>query len=300
MKAISVATNYQLIFSIKDKHFSMDYLAQYYLTISIGRLSFRICCIDSVTNQCLLLEVYKLDHSLETQHISTIEQLYHNHPWLASKVWHTAILCIENQQYTLIPRPLFQEKDATSYLKLASCIDSNTVQHCAHPHLDLVVAFGVEPWLLKWFQATYDQSKRHIIHQASSLIEGILTYLQAKGLGVLPRLFVLVELEHMHITVIKASNLLYYNRFMYTDSDELLQYILIVMNTLNLDPNMLEVILGGNITPHSSAYRKARNYIANIFFIDRPICLKFQRAFKKNIITKHFDLFHAHLCQKSS
>lgn len=298
MIATSVKTSYQPILSIKDKRFSMYHLQQYYLTIGIGDTSFRICCIDQVANRCLLLEAYRLDYSSSTERISALEQLYQERPLLAASAWDTVILCIENQQYTLIPKALFQEKNTADYLKLASPIGNNTVQHFAHPQLDVVVTFAVEPYLLGWFQKTYEQARLCVMHQASSLIEGVFSYLKAERLEASPRLFVAAEAEHVHITVIKKAMLRYYNRFSYSNSDEFLQYILIVMYTLDLDPSVTKVILGGNVTKKSLAYRKACNYIPKVIFNDSPTHLKFRRAFRKSIITNYFDLLSAHLPQE--
>ena len=296
MTTTSVKTKYQPILSIKDKHFSIYHLQQYHLAFSIGNTSFRISCIDQTTSRCLLLEGYRLDYSHITERISTIRQLCQEHPFLAAKVWNAVTLCIENQQYTVIPKPLFQEKNTADYLNLAFSIGSNTVRHFVHPNLDVVVAFAIEPSLLRWFQTTYDQASFYTIHQASSLIEGVFSYLKAKRLRASPRLFILAESKYIHITVIKKANLLYYNRFSYSNSDEFLRYILIVMHTLGLDPGSSEVILGGNITKNSLAYRKARSYIRKVVFSDRPPYLKFRCAFKKSIITNYFDILSVYRC----
>lgn len=289
MAATATKVKYQPIFSIKDKRLSIDHLQQYHLAISVGNTSFRVCCIDRMTNRCLLLETYKLHHG-HIEHISAIKQICQEHPLLAVKIWSTITLCIENQQYTLIPKPLFQEKNTADYLKLASSIGSNTIKYFAHPKLDIVVAFAIDSSLLRWFQTTYDQASFYTMHQASSLIEVVFSCLKAQRLVASPRIFILAESEHVHIIVIKKESLCYYNRFPYSNSDEFLQYILIVMHTLGLDPSSSELILGGNITKDSLAYRKACSYIRKVIFSDKPTYLKFSYSFKRSIVTSYFDL----------
>ena len=299
MKATFAETNYQPLLFIQDKRFSIHRLQQYHLAISVGATSFRICCIDPTTSRCLLLAAYKLEAETITKRIKAIEQLFQELPWLAAKDWHAITLCVENQQYTLVPEPLFQEENTADYLKLATAMGSNLAKHFVHLRLGIVVAFAIDPMLLAWFQIKYAQANFCIIHQASSIIEGVWSYSKAQKVKALPRLFALTEPAHIHLTAIQQNNLLYYNRFSYSDSDEFLQYILMVIHTLGLDSHASEVTLGGSITKDSLAYRKACNYIRKVGLSNRPPYLNLSRAFReKAITTNHFDLLHAYHCQK--
>lgn len=300
MAATPVNKHYQLHLIVKDKRFSIDQLRQYHLSIWVGNNSFKVSCIERANNRCLLLMVYQLayDHAYERVH--AIEQIYHDQPLLVAGTWSGVTLCIDNQQYSLIPERLFQEKKAVDYLNFACSIGSNTVQHFVHPSLNLAVAFAVDSVLLSWFQETYSQTDLHTIHQASSLIEGVWRYMKLNELGMLPKVFAFVDPEHLHLISMQKGILLYYNRFRYTSSDELLHYILLVMRTLKLDSGFHEVILSGNITKCSLAYKKARNYIRNLTLSGRPPYVRFRRNFKKEITTAHFDLLSTHWCDQAS
>jgi hypothetical protein len=200
----------------------------------------------------------------------------------------------------LIPKAFFQEEKLAGYLSFTCPIDSAAIRHFTHSHLDIAVAFAVDPWLLNWFQAAYDQPQLHTIHQASSLIQGTWAYLRGNKLRLLPSVLVFVEVNHLHITVMQKSQLLYYNKFEYTNSDALLYYILIVMRTLKLDTNLHEVMLGGAITESTLAYSKARNYIRKLTFAKPLPYLKFRSVFTRKMTHAHLDVLSAHLCQQTS
>jgi len=246
----------------------------------------------------LLLEVYRLAHGCSYQRIQAIEQLYQDHPILADRNWSAVTLCIGNQQYTLIPEQLFQEKKIADYLDFTCPIGSNAIRHFTHASLNMTVAFAMDPQLLNWFQVTYDYAQLSTIHQASSLIQGAWTYLRNNKPSLLPKVLVFVESRHLHITVIHKSKLVYYNRFEYTSSDELLYYVLIVVRILKLDTGLHEVILGGNINKHSLAYKKACNYIRRLTLMNTLYYVKFGSAFPKKMMTAHLDVLSAHLCYK--
>jgi hypothetical protein len=103
---------------------------------------------------------------------------------------------------------------------------------------------------------------------------------------------VVAENNVMHITAMDQGKLLYYNRFVYTSSDEFLQYILIVMYTLALTPEFHPVVLAGSITKNSIAHRKIRSYIRHVSFIERPPHLQLAWNLKNDLLTNYFELLN--------
>ncbi|MEM9417346.1 MAG: DUF3822 family protein [Bacteroidota bacterium] len=291
--------SYQTLFTFRDKRFNPAALSQYHLSIYVSDTSFKVSCVNPVTGQYLLLGVYSLAYRQGQERVQALEQLYEDHPLLGAKSWATVTLCVGNQQYTLVPQQFSQAKTLPDYLALTCPIGSNTVKHFMHTSLHLTVAFAMDPLLLNWLQQTYEQAQLHTIHQASSLIEGTLAYLQGHRPSSLPRTLVFVEADHLHIIVVQSSHLLYYNRFTYTTEDEFLNYILTVMDTLGLAPNLHEVILGGSISKGSAAHRKARNYLHKLNFIDKPSYFSFRRSRTQSMLATHLDVMSTYRCHQA-
>ncbi len=296
MKSTELGEKYQTRFLVKDKRFNTAVLSQYHLSIYINDVYVKICCVNAVTKRCLLFEEYRLVHACTHQRIQAIEQLYRDHSILSAKGWATATLCISNQKYTVIPQALFQEKTSADYLSFTCPVGSDASRHFTHSALNATVVFAIDAPLLDWFKSTYKHTKLHVIHQASCLIQGIWHYLQDKGLSKSPKVIVFIEPNNLHVTVMKKGGLTYYNRFAYTDCDELLYYILIVMRTLKLDAGLHEVILVGDIHKRSPAYKKASDYIRRLTFMQTPPHIRFGRAFSKKMRSIYLDILSAHLC----
>ncbi len=288
--------NYQTLLTVKDQRFNVAALSQYHLSICINDASFKVSCVNPTTTQCLFLEAYSLAYGRCQQRVQAIEQLYQDHRLLASGNWSAVTLCISNQQYSLIPKQLFLESKLVDYLDFTCPIGSNTIKHFTHSSLNLTVAFAMDPLLINWFQTNYEPTQLNILPQASSLIEGALSYLRSSRPSLLPKVLVFGEANYLHIIIIQKSNLLYYNRFAYTSSDKFLSYILIVMHALKLDPSLHEVILGGSISKGSIAYRQARNHIRKLTFIGTPPYLKFRSIFNREMWTTHWDVLSTYLC----
>ena len=287
---------YQRFFIFTDKRFDVAALPQYHLSIYINNQYIKVGCVNPTTKQCLFIEQYKLAHQYANQRIQAMGQLYQDHPILGRQGWSAVTLCVGNQQYTLVPQSLFQEKQITDYLYCTCPIGSNVARHFTHVSFGTTVAFAIDPLLLNWFQATYKNTQLHTIHQASSLIQGTWTYVKSKKSSALPKVTVFVEPSNLHITVIQENKLVYYNRFAYTTCDELLYYILIVMHTLQLDTSSHEVILGGHIRKRSSAYRKVRHYIRRVTLMGKLPYLKFSKNFPPKVMTTYLDVLSMHLC----
>ncbi|MEL6606728.1 MAG: DUF3822 family protein [Bacteroidota bacterium] len=288
--------SYQPLLAVKDRSFNTAALSQYHLSIHVHDTSFKISCVNPITTQCLFLETYNLPDGTMQQQVDAIATIYEDNLLLGAGDWSTVTLCNGSQQYTLIPQDFFQETTAADYLKFACPIGTNTVRYFTHSSINLAVAFAVEPLLLNWFEKTYEHTQLQTIHQASSLIEATLTYLQGENASLLPQIIVFVGPNHLHIVIVQKDKLLYYNRFVYTSSDEFLYYILSVMSALQLDPSFHEVILAGSIGKGSVAYRKARRYIRKLSIIDKPPYLKGRRAFSRSILVTHLDVLSTHLC----
>mmetsp|Transcript_4364 Transcript_4364/g.9878 ORF Transcript_4364/g.9878 Transcript_4364/m.9878 type:complete len:302 (+) Transcript_4364:6029-6934(+) len=298
MEHPSSVKQYQLLFSCKEKKLNVTDLTQYHLSIHISDTYFKVCCVHIVTTQCLLIEAYTLVSACSDQRVHAIQQLYQDHPLLAASSWSAVTLCIDNQQYTLLPSVFMQAEKLTDYLSFTCLTGANMIKHCTHTPLNMTVAFVIEPYLFHWFQKVYKHTTLHTIHQASSLIQGMYTYLSDRSSHLCPQVFVFVTSNYLHITVMKRSQLLYYNRFRYTSNDALLRYILIVLRTLKLDTSLQEVILGGNITKNSPAYIKVRQYLYTPILTRVLPYLGSRKTVSKKLMHAHLDILSAHLCSK--
>jgi hypothetical protein len=289
---------YQCLLAVQEKNLNVTTLSQCHLSVHVSGTCFKVSCVNRTTTQCMLLEVYRLAYGSSHRRVRSIEQLYQDHPLLVANHWSTVTLCIDNQQYTLIPKQLFQEKDSADYLGLACSIGTSEVRHFTHASLNVTVAFAIDPWLINWLQTTYPQARLYTIHQANTLIKSTYTYFRCTQSNTLPRVLVFIEESYLHITVMEKSMLYYYNRFQYAHSDEWLRYILIVMHTLKLDTSLHEVILGGKITKDSRAYKKARNYIRKVTLMGKLPYLESRSIFSKEIIVNHLDVLSTYLCHQ--
>lgn len=277
---------YQALFRVQDKSFRMHKLPQYALVVSIGSYYVRIACISELEKRCLALEVYQRTTPASPQ------KIFGHHILLSTPGWRQAVAYIENQEYTLVPTALFKEASKTDYLQAAIGMVSGKVAHCTHIALGLTVIFTVPSQLMDGLAIV---GPYQFVHQANGMIATCLAYAKGrkKKIKEKPIVFVYIQPGHVHITATKQESLLYYNRFAYTTSTMLLQYILMVMSALSLNPAADEVILMGTIAQGSLTYKMIQQYIRFISVITLPVeGLHYGWGFKKDFIRQHLDLLN--------
>lgn len=285
---------YQPVSTFQDKRFNIYQLSHYILLLSIGDDRLRIACIEYGTNRCLLLQTYQIKRDTASSPLLVVvQQLFREHPFVGTVGWKKVIVIFENEQYTLLPTHLYQDKYAAHYLKLAVGIGQQDVR-CYHYDNDLgvTVVFAIETALVDWLKNGYQSKEFYVIHQASALVTSTHFYLNTKKLVAEATVLVVAEDNVMHITVMDQAKLLYYNRFEYNSSDEFLQYILIVMYTVALKPSFHQVILAGSITKNSVAHKKIRSYIRHVSFIEKLPHIQLIWWCRKALLTNYFELLN--------
>jgi hypothetical protein len=294
MTTDSLTYQFQPKLSFQDRQFNRAKLQHYHLAIAVDNHNLRICGLELLSNKCLFIEAYTLYVSNTLQ---AIQAIWKNHSFLNNPSWNQVTLSIANQQYTLIPQPLFQPTATDLYLKLATNVSHDEALYYTHTNLGIIVAFAIEPQLLAWFQKTYPENQLLIIHQANTLIAGNSIYYHAKNLKRELQFFLHIETNNIHITVLSENQLFYYNKFLYQDSDEVLRYLLLVMHTLQQDPKQQEVLVSGNMVKNSLVYRQCKNYIRQVKLTTACQPFKLGWMVDKAILRHHFDLLHSYSCR---
>ena len=290
--------NYRLVRRIKDESkFKVEQLEQYALALQVSYADFKFCISEVNSNQCLLLEHYKIDGvDTTSQLINALENIYEEHHLLTAGFWKSVKIVIKNQQFTFIPNSLFDKKEKTSYLinNVHVNTDTQDVHYYKQIKFNAVTVFAVEKALTAWFDSVYPTLSIQIAHQASVLTEGILHY---KDHTHLKTMFMLLDGEHVNIGVAENRKLLYHNRFQYKTNADLVRYTTMVLNEMKMDPDNAKVLVWGSVDSESSSFKELYKYIRNISFGGKPGFMKFSYMFDEAPDQQYFDLYSTVVCE---
>ena len=291
----STAIGYKLIKKIKDDRFDEDNIHQYDLLVQLSVRDFQIGIVDCSDGRVLFFEDYVLgDLSSQQELLTLFQTLFESHPVLQAGFWNSVKVSIKNSKFVQVPNSLFVEEAASEYLKFNANIDQEKedVLFCYNEKIDAVTIFAVQKDLLTWLKRIYSNTKIHLIHQSSSLIEGVL---QIVGQSQKSRLYIYVDRFKLHILSIENSKLIYYNQFAIKQFSDYVKYMMLVMKGLGMDQQTCEVVLWGYISQNSPHYQEFVKYIRNVTFGSRPEGLKFGYIFDEVQDHHFFDLFSIQL-----
>lgn len=292
---MSVATRHKLIKKIKDEKFDEEKLQRYTLLVQIGAKDIQTAVIDSDDDRLIFFEDYVLSdvNSVVDLH-AALKQLFESHELLSAGFWKEVKLSIKNNKFVQVPAPLFLEEAAAEYLSFNAVVDAERekVCFCRNSQSDAVTVYAVHQELLDFLQKTYANTRVHIFHQSTALIEGVMT--SAKDTPGEP-LYVYVDRFKLHILWIQNGKLVYYNQFLIKQFSDYAKSIMLVMNALGLNQETTPVVLWGYIGKNSPHYEEFVKFVRNVGFGDRPTHIKFGYLFDEVQDHHFFDLFSLHL-----
>lgn len=288
--------NYRLNQKIKDDNFDVDQIEQYCLSLMIGDNDFIFCITDPKQNKCLYLEDYIFSSIiLPDQLTGQLSHIFNNHHLLEVGFWKTIKLAIKNQKFTLIPNFLFNKENITQYLGLHCPINQQeNIFYYKQIQSDAVNIFAAENKIINWFISAYPSKTIEIIHQTSPLIEGFMRIEANKSTK---NMFIKVDNSHVIIMVIKNKTLEFCNKYLFTNHEDFIYYVMLVIEELQLNPEKDPVMVWGEIYPDSELFDNLYKYIRNLSLGNKPSSLSFSYNFDELPDHKYFDLYCMYLCE---
>ena len=180
-------------------------------------------------------------------------------------------LIICNKLSSLVPDNLFEEKLSLEYLKFNSkLLENDFAAHDFIEEIDAVNVYlpyvNVNNYILENF-GSFD-----FYHYSTLLIKKLVKYNREKESS----LYANLQEEDFQVLIIKKNKLLYHNNFDFNTKEDILYFLLFVIEQNKIDINKSKLFLIGKINVESEAYLLISKFIENIEIID----------FKENYINK--------------
>lgn len=288
---------YKLAYHAKDKKFSIDDITHYDLLLLVGEGNFQLCVVDARENTCLTVEEYALEgKDSPEQRDQALVQLFEAHTFLMAGYWRSVKLGIRNRMFALVPSSFFSNSKLAHYLTLSAEVDQhhNGYYYYQHVQAQAVMVFAAHKKLVERVRSFYPSLTVLLLHHGSALIEGIqrnrnFTYYQD--------MYLHAGQGRLSVVVTQDNNLVLYNQFPYSYTQDLVRYTRGVMQALGMDANESQVTLWGNIPARSEHFQALYRYVRNITYGERPSFLSFSNAFDEMPDHRHFDLYSLHVCE---
>jgi len=165
-----------------------------------------------------------------------------------------------NNLSTVVPEVLFDKSNALSYLKFNSKIlqndyvasDSIFNNECVNVYIPYV---NINNFIFKKFNSFIYN------HYSSIILEQI--KLSEKN-STIPSLYLNIGLNNIDLIYFKENKLILYNTFEFVSKEDIIYYVLFVVDQLKLNPEETPIVISGNINDNDENYEIIYKYIRNV------------------------------------
>jgi len=256
------------------------------IQVSLNGLSF--CALDTGSRRIVFFRDQRFPKKLNPiQTLQQIEKIYSEEDFLEREFGEVKVL-FSNELYSLIPESLFQEENATDYLKFnARILETDFVALDALQEDDLVNVYIPFTNINNYFFDKYGEFEYQ--HCTSVLVKEFLKMNRDQRSGT--RVYLNRNASGYDLIIIQKNKLLFSNTFMCDTKEDFIYYLLFTAEQLELDPEEFELILLGNITENSDYYSIAYTYIRHISFLKTSFGYIFDDKVRVPEGYKFFTLF---------
>lgn len=215
----------------------------------------RMVWLDEYAQPTLLTEA-----SLLTQ----LPALFADHPLLHYEQFARIRVAVNAPAFTLIPNELYRKEYASSYLTLMRGHQpppNEIASAYTHPE-GFTVVFGLDRAIAEFVGGQYPLQPITYVHQASTLIGA--TQAIDRQQETADTLFLHFDDEFVFVLHRQEHQLRYCNRFGYKNVQDLVYYVLYVADELGADPDTLNTLAYGEITPFAEAYMALSRFLPNL------------------------------------
>lgn len=273
--------------------FNPENTGEYSLVIQSAREIFSYLLFDPYQNEFALFESYPVqeeeDFSLENLMSGIIQRND-----LLKKEFRRIDVIFESNKSTLIPTPLYNSTKRDLYLSFNHITGPKDQIMAEHLHYaDAWNVFAVPDTLCRLFRSSF--SDPHLHHFSSILLETLL--LKNKNRDTSDRIFLNVRSMAFDIIYLDEKKLVYYNAFEFTAGEDMLYYLLFVMEQLKINPEKAIIECMGMITQDSALMGLLRKYIRTVRIIAKDDTLFPVEGFNEFPFHRFYYLSNISLCE---
>lgn len=279
----------------KDSSISYsDYYRDYLLSIQFSLDGFSFCVIDIERNKHLAIKSYFFQEIEDYETLcNEIENIISENE-LLKRAFHTININFESQKSTLVPSPLFDKSEIDSYLKF-----NHKIQHDEEiffdelKNLEAYNIYAIPNCIREKIRSKFYKYK--ISNFSSTLIESLL--INHKNQSLKNKVFTNIRPSYFDIIIIEDKQLIYYNAFRYRTKEDLIYFLIFTLEQLKLNPEIIDLVLLGEINKSSNYYEILFNYIRNISFIERNDYFKYSYVLDEVPSNYYYNLLNISLCE---
>lgn len=282
-----------------DRLFDQELTSQYNLSIRINPDGLSFSVYDPSSSRFIVLESVKYsgDQALQSPgpaepDAKAIGDFLSQHNWLL-KPFRQTCLIVCSQVYTFVPHGIYNEQEKSTYLSF--------VHHTDKPQAVIAqflnsaeawVVFGMPQELFKVLKMLF--SNVSMVHHTGAFIETVLPHFRHSQLQ--HPVFVNISHGLFDIVILGEGKLRYCNSFKWKTEEDVAYFLVFVSDQLGLNPENVQVLLSGEVSPDSKLFSLLYRYIRHVSFIKRTESVKSGLLLPDEAEFRFVDILNPALC----
>lgn len=281
------------IFTYTDSELNLEDRANYCLDVCIGRqrLSMVVYQNNRIYGLRFINTTFALLEAGHNQLAVVIEQAQ----WY-SQGYQRVRVFIDDANFTLVPAPLFDATQASTYLKLIHKQGSHLhTLWSATPYHQANCVFAIPSVLYSSIQTLLSPASIHhhsevLLHAAAAYHENDLKH------------HLLVNITQHFITLLyyAKGEIKYCNTFEVDADTDTVYFILSVAEQLKLPAEQFGIYLSGDISATSATLSLLKKYIPDVIMANRLEGIQYPISFREFQEQQHYLAIHTLLCESSA
>lgn len=254
------------------------------LVISQGSLSF---CLFTA-GYARPLEMAVLNYPSSAANLAENIDFFLTNYQLLRYTYESINISVLNPDFTILPAA-FRSANAHQLLEFTTGKQStrHLTQHLKE--IDLIAGFDEE--VLSMLEKSFPGA--HIRHGAAVSL-GL--FASQKSLSSTD-LFLQINGQHLELMARKEGKLLFYNLFSQHSDEDVLYYLLFVMEQFSLDPAQVQLSVAGDRPQADPLIQMLANYVKHINYCAHDNSIELKGEFLKLPSHLYFNLINQHLCE---
>ncbi len=279
--------------SFLDKSFHEKNTRSYVLSAVLDESGLTAAVYDPGKNKVIGLHSQSFETPDKKEVSDRFEELLNKTPWL-SLPFSKVCMAFGNKLSTLIPRPLFDEKNAALYLEFNHPLQTGSrVVFDSLSHTDTVVVYSLPTALIEKLKSTWPNLM--LKHASTSLVESLAILVKNKGED--NTLFANVSNDSFELVCFRENKLHFYNRFPFNTKEDFMYFLLSAIEQMELNPETVKLYLMGKIDKSDAFYEIVYRYVRHIDFVERNDNFLYSYVLDEVKAHEHFVLFNSLPCE---
>ncbi|MBL7966902.1 MAG: DUF3822 family protein [Prolixibacteraceae bacterium] len=273
-----------------DKSFDLKFASEYHISIQVSLDGFSFCILDVRHNKYVSFKHFPLIVGKPQFLAKKIEAIFEQEEELNASFKSVSVTYSTNKA-TLVPKVIDQSDDLFRVAAFTSEISRNEdIQINDLPGFNYQLVYSYPKELMLLLNRKFTDFK--ICHKSIPVILSGVSQRNDKKNTVL----INFEKKYIRIIVLKGQQITLFNSFFYKNEADFLYYTLNICQSLQIDPEHDEMLIGGYVADDSSYIRLLKKYISNIHFLKPSSDFSYGILFEK--VQKHqfVSLFNTYPC----